>query len=196
MALAVVLAFCATPLLASTGDEQQTIEALRILIAHDPTNPELPQLHEALGHFLLGIKVEVDEETAKEAEYHLHRAVELDPSLYWGWYDLAILHMDTEEGNQYLKNAIAANPQFPEPYYWLAYTYSRNYRDAEAILIFEQYLQVIHSYPDAAGRMELAEKLLAELRTGGKGKELRKVRRPEGPEAHSLSNSFSDNQDN
>lgn len=177
--LAVALAFCVQSSWAAENQQEQ-IEALRWFIAHDPKDPELhlPQLHEALGHLLLGAEVEVTEEAAMEAEHHLRRAVELDPTLYWAWYDLAILHMDTEEGDQYLKNAIAANPEFPEPYYWLAYTYARNRRDAEAIPIFERYLEVAHDNPNEDGRMEAAGKLLIELRTGIEGEALLKVRRP------------------
>ena len=172
-----VLALCTAswPTLAAAEDQPERIEALRIMSMHEPENPEW---HEALGHLLLGAGVEVDEKTAEEAELHLRRAVELDPTLYWAWYDLAILHMDTEEGNQYLKNAIAANPKFPEPYYWLAYTYARNRRDTEAIPVFERYLQMTQGNPSEDGRMEVAGKLLTELRTGIEGEELRKVRRP------------------
>ena len=187
--LLVMFAFCTqeSVVAAESTQEQMSyaeqIEALRIMSTHEPENPDW---HEALGHWLLGAEVEVTEEHAAEAEQHLRRAVELDSTKYWAWYDLAILHMDTEEGNRYLKNAIVANPKFPEPYYWLAYTYARNYRDPEAIPIFERYLQVARDHPDQPGseteRVELVEELLMQLRSGVDGEALLKVRRPNQPE--------------
>ena len=182
------LAVCLVGAARAAENTQERIEALRWIIAHNVEDPAFSraEIHEALGHFLLGAQVEVTKEVANEAEHHLRRAVELDPTLYWGWYDLAIMHMDTEEGNQYLKNAIAANPEFPEPYYWLGYTHARNGRDVEAMSVFKQYLQVVRDHPDAVGRMELAEDLLAELRSGVDGEELRRVRKRSGTTAEWL----------
>lgn len=110
------------------------------------------------------------------ASIYFNKAVALDPKLYWSWYNLALLNMDTEEGNEYLKKAIEANPDYPPPYYWLAYTYCRHDRDEEAVPIFEKFLEVAEGDPNEAGRIRTATKILQELSSGEDEEELQTIR--------------------
>ncbi|MBU0743996.1 MAG: tetratricopeptide repeat protein [Gammaproteobacteria bacterium] len=114
-----------------------------------------------------------------KAEMYYKKALELNPKLYWSWYNLALLYLDTEEGVGYLKKTIEANPTYAPAYYWLAYSYCRDRKDEEAIPIFKKYLGVAKDDPNESGRYEYAQDVLRELLVGLEGENLSKTRRPE-----------------
>ena len=113
----------------------------------------------------------------ERAAVYFKKAVSLDPELYWSWYNLGLLHIDTEAGNKYLKKAIEAKPDYPPPHYWLAYTYCKSRKDREAIKIFKEYLQLAEGVPSEDDRYKKARRILAELFSGREGLELWKIRK-------------------
>ncbi|MFC1594686.1 tetratricopeptide repeat protein [Candidatus Omnitrophota bacterium] len=136
------------------------------------------EIHQAVGYALLKAHNMWERATA-----HFKKAVEFDPKLYWSWYNLGLIYPDTEEGREYFRKSIEAKPDFASSYYWLAYSYCRDKLDEEALVVFEKYLQVAdESDPNESGRIEVAKKVLQDLRSGKEGKDLRMLRRQFYPE--------------
>ncbi|MBL7198136.1 MAG: tetratricopeptide repeat protein [Candidatus Omnitrophica bacterium] len=129
------------------------------------------EIYQAIGF------VHIKQENWKRAATYFKKAVSLNPKLYWSWYNLGLLHIDTEEGNKYLKKAIEADPDYPPPYYWLAYCYCKHRREKQAIKIFKKYLEVAEDIPSETPRNRRARRILAELFSGREGEELWKIRK-------------------
>lgn len=132
------------------------------------------EIHQAIGYALLN-----SYNKWERATVHFKRAVELEPKMYFAWYCLGLINIDTEEGNGYFRKAIEANPAFSPSYYWLAYTYCRQRKDKEAIPIWEKYIEVAKNYVAESARLEVAKRVLKELRSGKDGEELEKIRKTE-----------------
>lgn len=133
------------------------------------------EIHQIIGYVFL----DADNQRGRAAVC-FKKAVELDSTLYWSWYNLGFIHMDTEKGYNYFKKAIEAKPDFPTPYYWMAYYRCRNREDKKAIPVFEKYLEVAENDPDEANRVWVAKKVLKELHSGIEGKNLSMMRRQLG----------------
>lgn len=112
----------------------------------------------------------------ERASTYFKKAVSMNSKLYLSWYNLGLLYIDTEEGNRYLKKAIEAEPDFPPPYYWLAYVYCKHKREKEAIKFFKQYIDLAEGIPIEEIRYKRAKQILTELFSGREGKELWKIR--------------------
>lgn len=132
------------------------------------------QFHKAVGFAFL-----TEYNRAELAEKHFLKAVELNPKDAWALNAMGMIYIDTDEGNAYFKKAIEANPDYPLPYYWLAYTYCRFKKDKEALPIWEQYLKVAKGQDDEKDRIQVAEGVLEELHSGKDGKYLKMIRMPE-----------------
>lgn len=131
------------------------------------------EIHQAIGYALLKTDNKWERATVR-----FKKALELDPSLYFSWYNLGLIYIDTEEGNNYFKKAIEVKPDFAPPYYWLAYTYCRMRKDKDAIPVFEKYLEVAEGDQNEIGRISVAEKVLKDLYSGKEGENISKLRRP------------------
>lgn len=118
------------------------------------------------------------EETWDRAELNFKKAVQLNPKLYWSWYNLALLYTDTEEGYNYNKKATEADPTFSIPYYWMAYYRCRIREDKKAIPLFKKYLEVAQGDKVEAGRIKVAKEVLSDLISGKEGQSLSMMRRP------------------
>lgn len=152
-------------------DEKET-EFLEALKATQGDHSE-PDLHQAMGYWLL----ESDNQWERAA-VHFEKAVESDPTLYRSWYGLGLIYIGSDKGNEYFRKTIKANPNYPPPYYWLAYGYCRYGKNKEAIPLLEKYLEVAtkENSDIESARSEVAKKLLKELRSGKDGEELQKIR--------------------
>jgi tetratricopeptide (TPR) repeat protein len=132
------------------------------------------EIHQAIGYSLL----ESDNQWER-AVVHFKKAVQEDPGLYFSWYNLGLIYADEEEGRDYFRKCIKANPDFAPAYYWLGYSLCRHRRDKEALPVFEEYLKVAEDDPQEKGRLEFAGKLVRELRAGQEGESLKMIRIPE-----------------
>ena len=137
---------------------------------------EHPDKSEAEIEQALGYSFFVSDNQWERAVFHFKKAVELDPKLYWSWYNLGLIYVDEEEGRDYFRKAIEANPDFSPAYYWLGYSLCRNRRDKEALPIFKKYLEVAKDDPQEKNRFEFANKLVKELLSGKEGENLSKIR--------------------
>lgn len=108
----------------------------------------------------------------QRAEKHFKRAVRLDPNLYMAWYDLGLIHIDSEEGMGYFRRAIQARPDFSASYYWIAYYYTRQGDFNKALPIWQDYLKAANlerakgKGVDENGRMRIAEDMVRQIRSG------------------------------
>lgn len=130
------------------------------------------EIEEAIGHAFLML-----DNHWERATVHLKRAVELDPKRYMAWYDLGLIYMGSKEGTEYLRKSTEANPSFAPSFYWLGYNACRVGHDKDAMVAFEKYLQVAQG-AEESGRINVATKILAELRSGKPGAEVEKIRLP------------------
>lgn len=119
-------------------------------------------LEQALGFMLL------EKTQWLRAAIHYKKAVKLDPTLFNSWYNLGLIYIDKEKGNEYFRQAIKANPGYSPPYYWLAYNYYKARKDKEAIPIFEKYVKIATEADDTEeiDRIKNTKKLLKELYSG------------------------------
>ena len=133
------------------------------------------EIYQIIGYSLM----EVDNQWERATVY-FKKAVDIDPSLYFSWYNLGLIYIDDEEGCEYFKKTIEAKPDFVPPYYWIAYNYCRHYRDIEAIPAWEKYLEVaeLKNEVNEQGRINTARKVLKELKSGRAGDEAKKIRHP------------------
>jgi tetratricopeptide (TPR) repeat protein len=129
------------------------------------------EIYQAIGF------VHIKRENWERAATYFKKAVTLNPKLYWSWYNLGLLNIDTEEGNNFLKKAIEADPGYSPSYYWLGYSYCKNKKDKEAIKVFRKYLDVAEDVPSEAPRYKRARKIMSELFSGREGEELWKIRK-------------------
>lgn len=113
------------------------------------------QLYEKLG-FSYFQQQEFD-----RAFLYFNAAVQKNPKLFWSWYYLGLLNL--QSGETYFKKAIEINSGFAPAYYWLGRVYAKQGKTAEAIKVFKDYIRVAGRNPEEAERLELANKLLAEL---------------------------------
>ena len=115
------------------------------------------------------------------AENYFKKAVALNPDLYWSWYNLGLLNMDTEEGYGFFEQATRANPEFSISYYWMAYYRCRTREDDKAIPLFKKYIETAKAENNDAeqGRVKVAEEVLSDLLAGREGKSLSMMRRQE-----------------
>jgi len=133
---------------------------------------------ETVGHALMVMDSQLAPDNQWErAAIHLRRAGNFDEKRFMAFYDLGLIFIDTEEGDEYFRKAIKANPDYAPSYYWLAYDQVRAGRDEEGMKIFEQYLKVAKG-EEEEGRIKVAKAVLSELRSGKPGPEVAKMRRP------------------
>ena len=137
------------------------------------------EIHQAIGYAFLKT-----ENQWERARVRFKKAVKLDPSLYSSWYCLGILNPDTKEGRGYFKKAIEAKPDYPPPYYWLAYSYCRNRMDKKAVPVFEKYLEVAKGDLNEQSRIKTAKGVLEDLYAGKEGENISKLRK-QYPKSHS-----------
>lgn len=142
------------------------------LKAEHPEKSEA-EIEQAIGGALLESGNQWEKSTV-----HLKKAVELDPKLYLSWYWLGLINLDTEEGYNYFKKTTEAKPDFPTPYYWMAYYRCRNKEDKKATSLFKKYLEVARGNEEETGRIMLAEEVLQDLLAGREGNKLKCMRRP------------------
>jgi len=114
----------------------------------------------------------------QRAAVHYKKAVNLNPAFFNSWYALGLIYIDKDEGNEYFKKAIKANPDYPPPYYWLAYNYCKARKDKEAIAIFKKYIDIATKSGDTedSNVIDSAIELLNELNSGKDGKGLKIIR--------------------
>jgi len=132
------------------------------------------EIHQAIGYALLK-----SDNQWERAIAHFKKALEMDPNLYFSWYNLGLIYADEEEGRNYFRKCIEVKPDLAPAYYWLGYSLCRQRRDKEALLIFEKYLEVAKDDSQEEERFEFASKLVKELRVGKEGKNLKMIRIPE-----------------
>ena len=142
---------------------------------HDSLKEAQPGKSEAEIQETMGCVFLKTDNQWKQAAVHLKQAVQLDPKLFKAWYELGLIYMGSEEGDGYFKKSVEANPDFAPSSYWIAYNACRAGRDPAAISYFERYLKVAKGEGEA-GRIETAQKILKELRSGKPGDEVEKLR--------------------
>ena len=113
-----------------------------------------------------------------EADFYLKKAVKLDPTLYLSWYCLGLLNIETRQGYNYLKKSVAIKPDFPFPYYWMAYYMCRNRQDKRAIPLFQKYLELVRGNANESDRIMAANEVLQDLLSGREGEILKMMRKP------------------
>ncbi len=135
------------------------------------------EIEQAIGYALLQ-----SDNQWERATVHFKKAVELDPKLHFSWYSLGLINADTEQGYNYFKKATEAKPDYPPPYYWMAYYRCRNREDRKAIPLFQKYLEVAKGDKNEDSRIEVATEVLKDLLAGREGKNLSMMRRPTSKE--------------
>ena len=109
-----------------TNQSECSVESLRRFVKLQPGNP--------LANYYYGIslwkrrKGPDDAETVAQAESHLKRAVQLDPTLGVGYLQLGILYTEQRDFSRAISSyqeAIEASPQLEEAHYRLAQAYKR-----------------------------------------------------------------------
>jgi tetratricopeptide (TPR) repeat protein len=142
----------------SEGENDQllnTVDAKVLKRLKAETGGDPAQLYQKLG-FSYFQQQEFD-----RSFLYFHAAVLKNPRLYWSWYYLGLLNL--ESGESYFKKAIEANNRFAPAYYWLARTYEKQGKKAEAIKCFNDYLKVASNDPEEAVRINEAKKMLLQL---------------------------------
>lgn len=129
------------------------------------------EIHQAIGLGLLNAHNQWE-----RATYHFQHAVKLDPELYWSWYNLGVIYIETEEGNEFFEKAVEAKPDFPPAYYWLAYNRVLAGKGEESIPLWEKYLEVAKSAEDEVARIKFAKNVLWELKAGIEGDRIKTIR--------------------
>ncbi|MDD5583848.1 MAG: hypothetical protein PHV55_02160 [Candidatus Omnitrophica bacterium] len=172
-----IFAFSSLYAFAQENEEKVDWDKIEYHLARDlkakfPDKSEA-ELEQAIGGALL----QVDNQWER-ATVHFKKAVQLDSGLYFAWYNLGLINIDTKEGYNYFKKAIESNPGFANPYYWMAYYRCRNREDKKAIPLFQKYLEVARNNEAEAGRVKIAEEVLQDLLAGREGNSLNMMRRP------------------
>ncbi|MFH1771553.1 MAG: hypothetical protein ABH872_01940 [Candidatus Omnitrophota bacterium] len=135
------------------------------------SNKSDAEVYQAMGYAYLR-----SYDLREKAAFYFNKALELDPALYWSWYNLGIIHLGTDTGNKLLNKAIGINPDCIPAYYWLAYSHCIMGQDDKAIPVFNNYLKLAATDPAEAGRINVAREILAELIDGIDGDNLKKIR--------------------
>lgn len=120
-------------------------------------------LSDAETYELIG-RTHAQQNIPDRAVINFGKALGIDPNRYLSWYYLGLLTMDNPE--ECFKRAIKARPDFPDSYYWLASYYCKNKNPKESIRYFEEYLAVVKSSPDEAGRIKTANGFIEEMKRG------------------------------
>jgi len=120
--------------------------------------------------------VYLEQKDSNKAEAFLKKAVSLDPRLYQCWYRLGLLNVDNETGYFYFMKATEANPNFPTPYYWMAYYRCRTRKDNEAVSLFKKYIKIAGNNPYEVARTKVAKEVIDDLLRGKEGKNLSIIR--------------------
>lgn len=115
-----------------------------------------------------------------KAEEFFERAVKSDSSLYWSWCCLGLLNIEQQKGYQYLKKSAEIKPDFPVPYYWMAYYHCRIREDQQAIHFFKKYIELAKDIPGEVDRVVAAKETLQELESGKDARMLKLIRKPLG----------------
>jgi len=110
------------------------------------------------------------------AQLYLNKAVKLDSKLYFSWYCLGLLNIGSQEGYNYLEKSVEVKPDFPLPYYWMAYYHCRIGEDQKAIPLFKKYIKLAKGNPGEEDRLIAAKEVLQELESGKEGKALIMIR--------------------
>jgi tetratricopeptide (TPR) repeat protein len=157
--LGVVMLLSATAWAQTSEDDLlNTVDAKLLKKLKAETGRDDAQLYQKLG-FSYFQQQEFD-----RAFLYFHAAIQKNPRLYWSWYYLGLLNL--EDAETYFKKAIDANGRFAPAYYWLACTYEKKGRKAEAIKCFNDYIKVAGNDPEEARRVEEAKDMLAKLKGG------------------------------
>ncbi len=110
------------------------------------------------------------------AQLYLSKAVKSDDQLYLSWYYLGLLNINNQEGYSYLKKSAEIEPDFPLPYYWMAYYHCRVKEDQKAIPLFRKYIELAKGDPGEMNRLLAAREALQELESGKEGRALTMIR--------------------
>lgn len=113
-----------------------------------------------------------------QAQLYLSKALKLDPGLYWSWYCLGLLNIDSPAGYAYLKKSTEINPDFALPYYWMGYYHCRLREDRKAVPFFKKYIELAEGRAGEEERLRAAKAVLQELYSGKDGKALAMIRQP------------------
>lgn len=120
------------------GDPEQAIVALSRAVELDP--------NDAAAHAGLG-RTKIDVGLARETIGHIETAVRISPNdrevPYWYfWAGQAAVHVgDADAAIVWLRRAIEAHPNYPNPLPWLAIAYAMLGRDDDARRCLEQFRQ-------------------------------------------------------
>jgi len=175
-----ILVFLLSTTLISFAEESESVDwdkieaALYVQVKIDHPDKSDAEIHQVVGYALL----KTDNQWER-AVSHFRKAVELDPKLYFSWYNLGLMDPDTEEGRNSFRKCIEAKSDFPPAYYWLGYSLCRNRHDEKALPVLEEYLKIAEDDPKEEGRYNFATKLVKELRVRKEGESLKMLRMPE-----------------
>jgi len=118
------------------------------------------EIHQAIGYALL----KTDNQWQR-ATLHFKKALALDPTLYFSWYNLGLINMDNPDF--FFRKAIETNPKFSPSYYWLAMYYKQCGKEVESIEYFDRYLKVVdRNDPQEKGRIKVAEDAVKGVKNG------------------------------
>ncbi len=104
------------------------------------------------------------QENFDRAFLYFHAAVQTNPKLYWSWYYLGLLNL--ESGDAYFRKAIEVNSSFAPAHYWLARVYAKKGKKEDAIKELDVYFKVAKKDAQEAQRVTDAQKLYNELKPG------------------------------
>jgi Tfp pilus assembly protein PilF len=113
-----------------------------------------------------------------QAQTNFKKAIKLDPTLYNCWYHLGLLNTETQEGYGYFKKTAELKPEFPNPYFWMAYYHCLQYEDKEASAMFKKYIELAANEPGEEARLKTAKEVLQELSLGKDVQALNTIRKP------------------
>ena len=126
-------------LLRARGEPEQAIAAFVRAIELDPDDA---QAHAELG------RVKIDIGLAAETASDIERALLISPrdreiAFWYFWAGQAAIHVgDGEAAVAWLRKAVEANPDYPNPLPWFAVAYAMLGRDDEARRYLDQFLRV------------------------------------------------------
>jgi len=104
-------------------------------------------------------------------------AVRLDAKLYWAWFYLGLIEIESPVGYEYLKKSSQVKPDFALSYYWMGYYQTRMHQNKKAIRLFKKYLKLAKNQPTERNRVRSANQALEELLSGTEGEALKEIRK-------------------
>ena len=113
-----------------------------------------------------------------QAQTNFKKAIKFDPTLYESWFHLGLLNSESQEGYNYFKKTVEIKPEFPTPYFWMAYYRCRLHENKEAISLFKRYIELAENEPGEEGRLKSSKEVLQELLSGKDGVILSTIRKP------------------